>query len=149
MGKLCVRERNPGAPAVAQWVKGLVLSLSWRQLWQRSQLQLEFDPQPGNFPMSWVQPEKEKRKKREKEIEIFIFPSRLSRVYLVVFFFFFFSFPHTCSTWKFLGQEFNPSHSCNLRHSCGRAGFLTHCATWELQWIIFKTRDSRIRNIGY
>ena len=27
-------------------------------------------------------------------------------------------FPHTHSTWKFLGQRLNLSHSCDLRHSC-------------------------------
>ena len=31
-------------------------------------------------------------------------------------------------TWKFLGQESNLSHSCDLRHSCGNAGSLTHWA---------------------
>ena len=29
--------------------------------------------------------------------------------------------------WKFLGQGSNLSHSCDLRHSCGNAGSLTHC----------------------
>ena len=30
---------------------------------------------------------------------------------------------HTHSIWKSLGQELNPSDSCNLCHSCGNAGF--------------------------
>jgi len=36
-------------------------------------------------------------------------------------------FPLTHGVWKFLGQGSNPIRSCNLRHSCGNAGFLTHC----------------------
>ena len=31
--------------------------------------------------------------------------------------------------WKFLGQEVNLSHSCDLYHSCSNAGSLTHRAT--------------------
>ena len=30
--------------------------------------------------------------------------------------------------WKFTGQGSNPSHSCNLCHSCGNSGSLIHCA---------------------
>ena len=44
-------------PSPAQWVMGLAL---W-QLWHRLQLQLRFDPRPGNSHMSQVQP-KEKKK---------------------------------------------------------------------------------------
>ena len=29
--------------------------------------------------------------------------------------------------WKFLGQGWNLSHSCNLLHSCSSPGSLTHC----------------------
>ena len=52
-------------------------------------------------------------------------------------FFFFWLFPYiffVCfngcihGIWKFLGQELNPSHSCNLCHSCGNARSLTPCA---------------------
>ena len=41
-------------PTVVQWVKDLVLL----QLWHRLQLQLEFDPWPGNFHMLQVWPKK-------------------------------------------------------------------------------------------
>ena len=34
----------------------------------------------------------------------------------------------THSIWKFSGQRLNPSHSCDLHHSCSNAGPLTHCA---------------------
>ena len=34
---------------------------------------------------------------------------------------------YTSGRWKFLGQGPNPSCSCNLRHSSGNAGALTHC----------------------
>lgn len=44
-------------PSPAQWVKDPALL----QLWHRSQLQLELDPWPGNFPMPWGQPKKKKR----------------------------------------------------------------------------------------
>ena len=43
-----------GVPAVAQWVKDLALL----QLWYKLQLQLCFDPWPGNFHMPWMQPKK-------------------------------------------------------------------------------------------
>ena len=33
----------------------------------------------------------------------------------------------THSIWKFLGQGLNLSPSCNVCHSCGKAGSLTHC----------------------
>ena len=46
---------------------------------------------------------------------------------LSVFFFFFFG--HTFSIWKFLGQGWNMSRSCNLDHSCSNAGSLTHWAS--------------------
>ena len=38
--------------------------------------------------------------------------------------FFFFFFFH----WKFRGQGLNLSQSCDLYHSCGNSGPLTHCA---------------------
>ena len=34
----------------------------------------------------------------------------------------------THSIWKFLGQESNLSHNCDLHPSCGYPGSLTHCA---------------------
>ena len=49
-------------PAVAQWVKDLVLP----QLWYRLQLQLGFNPLPGKFYMPQVQPKKKKKKKQIK-----------------------------------------------------------------------------------
>lgn len=39
--------------------------------------------------------------------------------------------PCFCSThciWKLPGQGLNPSFGCDLNHSCGHAGILTHCA---------------------
>ena len=40
---------------------------------------------------------------------------------LVSNFLFFFN-GHTHGVWKFLGQGLNPSHSCELGHSCGDDG---------------------------
>ena len=37
-------------------------------------------------------------------------------------------FSHTRGTWKLPGQGSNPSHSCDLGHSCGIAGSLTYSA---------------------
>ena len=47
-----------GVPTVAQWVKELALSLWWH----------EFDPCPGNFNMSQVQPLKKKSHRSEEYI---------------------------------------------------------------------------------
>ena len=47
---------------MVQWCKDLVLL----QLWHRSQLQLRFDPWPGNFHMLWVQLKKKKTNKQKK-----------------------------------------------------------------------------------
>ena len=44
-------------PRPAQWVKDPVLP----QLWQRSQMQLRFDPWPRNFHIPQVQPKKKKK----------------------------------------------------------------------------------------
>ena len=41
-----------GFNGLSQWAKDLGLL----QVWRRSQLQLGFDPWPGNFHMLWVQP---------------------------------------------------------------------------------------------
>lgn len=48
-------------PSQAQWIKDLVLL----QLWHRLQLQLGFNPQPGNFHVPQVQPRKKKNKKQK------------------------------------------------------------------------------------
>ena len=50
----------------------------------------------------------------------------------------------TWSIWMFLGQVLNLSHKCNLHHSCGNVGSLTHCATvgtpclfyFETSWFV-------------
>lgn len=34
----------------------------------------------------------------------------------------------TCYIWKLPGQGLNPRCGCDLNHSCGHAGILTHCA---------------------
>ena len=54
-----------GSSLVTQWVKDPVLL----QLWQRWQLQLGFDPWPGNFHTLWVQLEKKKKKERKKDTD--------------------------------------------------------------------------------
>ena len=41
---------------------------------------------------------------------------------------FLFSLGHTRSVWKFPDQWWNLSCSCDLCHSCGNKGSLTHCA---------------------
>ena len=38
--------------------------------------------------------------------------------------------------WKHLGQRSNLSCSCNLHHSCGNAGSITHCATVETPGVV-------------
>lgn len=39
-------------------------------------------------------------------------------------------FCHTCYIWKFPGNGWNPSLSCNLCHNiCGKARSFTHCVT--------------------
>ena len=43
------------------------------------------------------------------------------------FFFFFFFFCHSCGIWKFPGQGWILSHSCDLHHSCSNARSLTPC----------------------
>ena len=47
--------------------------------------------------------------------------------------FLFFSLGYTCGIWKFPGQGLNLSCSCHLRHSCGNAGSLSHCAGPEIE----------------
>ena len=46
--------------------------------------------------------------------------------------FFFFFFGRTLGMCTFPDQGLNQCRSCSLRHSCGNAGSLTHCATREL-----------------
>ena len=58
-------------------------------------------------------------------------------VYHNFFFFFFFFFGFACDMWKSLGQELNPSHSCDLCHSCHNTGSLPHCTTVGTPCIIF------------
>ena len=48
-------------PGLAQWVKGPVLPKVWRKL----QVQLRFDPWPGEFSYATGAAEKEKKKKKE------------------------------------------------------------------------------------
>ena len=79
-----------GAPAVAQWVKDLVLSLWWLeslwwlssipgpaqgakdlallQLWCKSQLWLGFDPWPVNFHGTQMWPKKRERERDKKQM---------------------------------------------------------------------------------
>ena len=40
-----------------------------------------------------------------------------------------------CSTWK------NPHHSSDWSHCNDNSGSLTHCATRELPWTFFNTKD--------
>ena len=40
-------------------------------------------------------------------------------------------FGYTCGMQKFLGQESNPYHNSEPRHSNDNVGFLTHWATKE------------------
>ena len=63
-----IREDAGWIPCLTQWVKDLVLPqaavqvVDVAQIWRCCscgrglQLQLQFDPQPGNFHMPWVQP---------------------------------------------------------------------------------------------
>ena len=50
-------KQDLGVPTVVQRVKNLALP----QLWCRLQLQLDFDPWPRNFHMSWAQLKKKKK----------------------------------------------------------------------------------------
>ena len=49
-----------------------------------------------------------------------------THTFVLIFFFFFFWLPHDMG--KFPGQGSNPSCSCDLGHSCGNTGSLTHYA---------------------
>ena len=51
------------------------------------------------------------------------------------FLFLFFFFRHPCSIWKFQGQGWNPSRSCELRHSCSNAGSLTYRARTGIELV--------------
>ena len=51
-------------PSLVQWVKDLALL----PLWQRSQLQLGFDPWSRKFHMLLVQPKKRNKRKRKKKV---------------------------------------------------------------------------------
>ena len=48
----------------------------------------------------------------------------------------FFFFRCTRKMWKFLGQRWNPYHSCNQSQSSDNAGSLTYWATRELQYFL-------------
>ena len=50
--------------------------------------------------------------------------SMAKKTYFLLFFF----LSHACSIWNFPGQGSNPNCICDLHHSCGNAGPLTHCA---------------------
>ena len=85
-------------------------------------------------------------------------PNRLGHVSFPGIFCIFFSFfSHTCSTWKFPGQELNPSCSCDLRHSCSNTRSLTHCAglgiikpaPTETIWIINSLYHSENSNMYF
>ena len=43
---------------------------------------------------------------------------------------------------EFLGQGSDPSCSCNLSHSCGNAGSLTHCARLEIEPVSQGSQDA-------
>ena len=58
-------------------------------------------------------------------------------VHLKYILFFFFLFGCTCGKWKFPGQGSNPSHNCDLCHSCGNIGSLTCCATAGTLYFLF------------
>ena len=64
-------------PGPALWVKDLVVL--W--LWRRWQLQLRFDPWPGNFHMPWAWLKKKKIKNNFKQVEKL---GRLSSKYFVL-----------------------------------------------------------------
>ena len=55
---------------------------------------------------------------------------------------FFFSFLATSWHMEFPGQGSDPSHSCNLRHSCGNTGSLTHCAEPRIKPVYWHCRDA-------
>ena len=49
----------------------------------------------------------------------------------------FFLFGQACGMQKFLGKGSNQHHSSNPSCCSDTAGFLIHCATWELLELIF------------
>ena len=59
------------------------------------------------------------------------FPEGSTQKSDTVNFFFFFFFGRTHGMWKFPGQGSNLRCSCDLYHSWGKTGSLTHCATAE------------------
>ena len=61
---------------------------------------------------------------------------------LVIFFSFFPTFLPAQQHMEFPGQVSDQSHSCDLHHSCGNTGFLTHCARPGLQPVSQPSRDA-------
>ena len=59
-----------------------------------------------------------------------------------LFFFFFFFFNHIHHICKFPSQGSNPHCICNLCHSCGSAGSLTHCSTLGTSVIVYILNSS-------
>ena len=52
------------------------------KLWQRVQVQCEFDPWPGNFYMLWVQPKKHtKKQKKRVSLNTLLFQVQNSKLY--------------------------------------------------------------------
>ena len=61
-----------------------------------------------------------------------------------LFFFFFFFFSFLAALWhmKVSGQGSDPSHNCNLCHSCNSTESLTHCAGAGIEPAFWCCRDT-------
>ena len=59
-------------------------------------------------------------------------------MYIFTFFFFLAAPPHM----EVPGQGSDPIHSCKLSHSCGNAGFLTHCAGLGIEPMSQRSQDT-------
>ena len=57
----------------------------------------------------------------------------------------FFFFGCTFGIWKFSGQRWILSYGCDLHHSCGNTGSLTHCAKLGIK-LMLQQRHHQIHN---
>ena len=56
--------------------------------------------------------------------------------------FFFLSFLASLQRREFLGQGSDPSYSCDLSHTCGNTGSLTHCARLGIKPLSWHSQDA-------
>ena len=119
-------------PGLAQWVKDSGLL----QLQLRSWLRLGSDPWPGG---SICHGAANKWKKERKKKKVRLYPDFILFIYFSFLLIYFFG--HTFNMLKFPGQGSNLHHNSDLSHCSGNTGFLTSCATWEVQQYLLLITD--------